>query len=119
MLFDHIDIKGVNEALHQGRATAAEDHPDEPASGHLTCRHDDPGERHIDGGITSARTGPVDDDRTSWAHHHVQRMEVEVEEPISTPDGGVAQPVRSRQLMKPTMEIGQHSTLTRDRPWVL
>jgi len=45
-------------------------------------------------------------------------MEVKVEEPISTTDRGVVQPVRSRQLMKLTM-IGQHSTVTGDCPRVL
>lgn len=118
-LLDQIDIEGVNKALDEGGSSTAEDHADEPTGGHLGRLHEDPSERHIDGGITSARIGPVDDNRTSRAHHHVQWMEVEVEETISTTERGVMQPARSRKLVKPTMEIGQHSPQTRNHPWAL
>jgi hypothetical protein len=86
---DQIGINGVNETLNQGRASATEDHAHDPTGRHLARRHEDPCERYVVGGVTSARTGPVNDNRTSWAHHHVQWMQIEVEETISTTDRGI------------------------------
>ena len=89
-------------------ARATEDHPHEPTRRHLPARHEDPGDRHVDVGITSTRPRPVDDGRASGTHHHVEWMEIQMEETNSTSYRRVLQPGGRGQLMEPMMEVGQH-----------
>jgi len=104
---DCIDFNRCKEALHEDRASASDDHRHEPTPRHLARCHEHPSDRLVDGGITTAGAGPVDDDGTAWTDHHVEWMKIEVEETVPVADRRLGQLVRGRQVVKVAMEIGE------------
>ncbi len=101
LLADGIDVEGAQEALDESGARTTEHYRHDPTRRHLSARHEDPSDRHIDVGITSTRTGPVDDGRTSRTHHHVEWMQIQMEETYSTSNGRVGQPSGAASSWRP------------------